>query len=181
MLKTTKTKLFYFANSVMLDPFVKQWNATMPLRFYTQNAAACYSLATVHLWLQTMKWMSVIHQGCDKSEVSHLNHCCQRGMWRARRLRMRVRTEPGPGLWSGCGPRATLAAPSQRPTCLFLDLAEHTVERRLHPMAIQSMLSEREATEAHVRRWRVILGARVKALHPESASSVEISYERTEP
>lgn len=55
MLKTTKTQLFYFPNSVMVDPFVKQRNATMPLTSYTQNAAACYLLATVLLRLQTMK------------------------------------------------------------------------------------------------------------------------------
>lgn len=65
---------------------------------------------------------------------------------------MRVRTEPGPEVQSGCGSGSTQEAPSQRPTCLFLDLTEHAEERRLHPMAIQSVLSEREGTEARVRR-----------------------------
>ena len=41
--------------------------------------------------------------------------------------------------------------PSQWPTCLFLDLAEHAEESRLHPMAIQSMLSEREVAGARER------------------------------
>lgn len=88
-------------------------------------------LATVLVRLQTMKWMSVIHREAGLWQVRSESSepLLQRGMWQARRLRMRVRTEPGPGLWSGCRPGATLAARSpQRPTCLFLDLAEHTVE-----------------------------------------------------
>ena len=59
-----------------------------------------------------------------------------------------VRIEPGPEVRSGCVPGSTLEVPSQRPTCLFLDLAEHAEESRLHPMAIQSMLSEREVAGA---------------------------------
>lgn len=40
-------------------------------------------------------------------------------------------------------------------------------------MAIQSMLSVREATEEHVRERSVILSVRIKILHIESASSPE--------
>lgn len=36
---------------------------------------------------------------------------------------------------------------SQRPTCLFLDLTEYAEESWLHPMAIQSMLSEKAQEE----------------------------------
>ena len=69
---------------------------------------------------------------------------------------------------------------SQWPTCLFLDLAEHTEESRLHPMAIQGMLSERETTEESVRERRVILFREVKMFHIDPASSVEnCSYEVT--
>lgn len=41
---------------------------------------------------------------------------------------------------------------SQRPTCLFLDLTEYAEESWLHPMAIQSMLSEKEAQEERVEK-----------------------------
>lgn len=86
---------------------------------------------------------------------------------------MHARAEPGPEACGCPGPGPTQEVSSQRPTCLFLDLTEHTEESRLHPMAIQSMLSERKVTEEHLRKRTIILSTGVKILHTDPAGSAE--------
>lgn len=175
MLQTNKTKLLWYYLFLSSFPFPKQLNATVPLRYclrrmqllvtHWQKYFSSYKLQNKCMWC-TKK------QGTDKTEMNHLNHPRpERDGW-TRRLMMHIRAKPGPEVRSCRLPGSMQEVSSQPPTCLFLDLTEHTEDSRLHPMAIQSMLSERRATKEHMRE-RVTLSTRVKLLHIEPASSVE--------
>lgn len=120
--------------------------------------------------LQNKRMCYTRKQGSDRTEMNHLLPESD-VIWAGWPM-LHARAEPGEVC--GClGPGSTWEVSSQQPTCLFLDLTEHTEESGLHPMAIQSMLSVREATEEHVREREVILSVRIKSLHIESASSPE--------
>lgn len=178
MLKTNKTKslLFYISNSIIFS----KMNATVPLR----SCLRTKQLLVTH-WqryfssskLQNTRMWYTREQGTDQAERQHVNPSCRREMWQARRPMTHVRlSQDQRGIFV-----VVLDPPkmsSQWPTCLFLDLTEHTEESWLHPMATQSMLSERDRRACWERE--VILSTSIKTLHGDSASSVESrSYEVT--
>lgn len=149
----------------------------------TQNAAACYSLATVSSWLQTMKWMSVDTPGSrelwqvrsessepllPERDVKQDGSGCVLDWARARAMKwLRAWSHPGSTFST-----AYLSFPwSRRAHCRAQASSDGNSERAFWKRGDRGACEKVKSHSGHES----------KGLHPESASSVEISYERTEP